>query len=183
MPHQQDRPFAALLVVDPQAALADDTFDREAILATIGQLVEKARFAGTDIVWTQHGSFEYPRGSQAWKLVPELQRKEWERVIHKRYPDAFEGTNLEATLENRGVGHVYICGFRSDSSIRATLHGAFFRGYDVTLIGDAHTLVDSTAFGAPSAKEIITYTNLYWKYQEGPERRADTLPSTRVSFL
>lgn len=183
MPALVDRPFSALVIVDPQIAVTAHTFERGAVLTTIGRLIEKARFSGTDIFWTQHGSMDLARGSDGWKLIPELGRREWERIIHKRYPDAFEGTNLDALLENRGIGHLYVCGFCSDSAIRATLHGAFLRGYDVTLVGDAHTLVDSTAFGAPEAKEAITFTNLYWKNQEGPERAADTLPSTRVTFL
>lgn len=183
MPSLPNRPFSALLIVDAQVAVAQDTFERDAVLTTIRRLIEKARFSGTDVFWTQHGSYDLPRGSEAWNLVPELGRREWERIVHKMYPDAFDGTNLDAQLHTRGVGHIFVCGFRSDSAVRATLHGAFQRGYDVTLVGDAHTLVDSTAYGAPEAKEAITFTNLYWKNQEGPERCADTLPSTRVSFL
>ena len=53
--------------------------------------------------------------------------------------DAAEDTALEATLAARGVSHVVLAGAESAWCIRATAYGALERGYDLTLIDDAHT--------------------------------------------
>ena len=63
-------------------------------------------------------------------------------------------------------------GAQTDACIRSTLHGAFIRGYDVTLVADAHTTADQTAWGAPPPDQVIAHTNLYWALQSraGPHR-------------
>jgi hypothetical protein len=58
----------------------------------------------------------------------------------------------------------------------------FTRGYDVTLVGDAHTTGDPTAYGAPSPEQVIAHTNLYWQYQDAPGRQAGTVSTKEVSF-
>lgn len=45
--------------------------------------------------------------------------------------------------------------------IRSTLHGALARGYDATLVKDAHTTEDLTSEGAPPPKDVIAHTNLF----------------------
>ena len=69
--------------------------------------------------------------------------------MHKSYGDSFEATDLESVLAEREVGRLIVTGAESDACIRSTLHGAFTRGYDVTLVGDAHTTSDKTQWGAP----------------------------------
>ena len=46
------------------------------------------------------------------------------------------------TLANRPNVAPLVVGAKTDAFIRATLHGAFVRGYDVTLVSDAHTTED-----------------------------------------
>lgn len=66
--------------------------------------------------------------------------------------------------------------------IRSTIHGAFKRGYDVTLVGDAHTTEDLTSYGAPRPEEVIAQTNLYWAYQAAPGRTAEVVATEDVDF-
>ena len=42
----------------------------------------------------------------------------------------------------------------------------------MTLVGDAHTTEDLSAWGAPSPDQVIAHTNLYWQYQAAPGRTA-----------
>ena len=93
--------------------------------------------------------------------------------MQKNYGDSFEATDLEDVLAGRGVGRVVVTGAQSDACIRATLHGALVRGYDVTLVGDAHTTEDLTEYGAPRPDLVISHTNLYWQWasRPGPARR------------
>ena len=94
------------------------------------------------MIWVQHTDDELPQGSETWQYVPELVRMDSEPLVHKSYGDSFEDTDLEERLAERGVGRLVVTGAQTDACIRSTLHGAFVRGYDVTLVKDAHTMVD-----------------------------------------
>ena len=89
------------------------------------------------------------RGSDGWRIVPELTPDEAEPLVEKSYGDSFEDTNLETVLSGLGVGRLVVVGAQTDACIRSTLHGAFARGYDATLVSDAHTTEDQTPWGAP----------------------------------
>ncbi len=176
------RPNTALLVIDVQNGVMAGAHDRDAVIANIGTLVGKARAGGVPVVWVQHSSDELEPGSEAWRYVPELVRDEAEPLVHKRYGDSFEDTELEPVLAERGVGRVVVSGAQTDACIRSTLHGAFVRGYDVTLVGDAHTTEDLSAYGAPPPAQVIAHTNLYWRFQSAPGRRAGTVGTAEVTF-
>ena len=105
-----------------------------------------------------------------------------EPLVHKRHGDSFEATPLEEILAGLGVGRVVVTGAQTDACVRSTLHGAFVRGYDTTLVGDAHTTEDLTAYGAPPPESVIAHTNLYWSFQTAPGRTAGTVPTEQVSF-
>jgi hypothetical protein len=103
-------------------------------------------------------------------------------LVHKTYGDAFEATDLEAVLAGAGVGRLVVAGAQTDACIRSTIHGAFARGYDVTLVGDAHTTEDQTAWGAPPPDKVIAHTNLYWRDQRAPGRTAGVTDTKDVKF-
>jgi hypothetical protein len=52
----------------------------------------------------------------------------------------------------------------------------------VTLVGDAHTTEDLTAYGAPPPEQVIAHTNLYWRYQSAPGRVASTVDTADVAL-
>ena len=177
-----DRPNTALLVIDVQNGVVTGNHERDSVVANINQLVEKARSEGVPVVWVQHASGGLEVGSEAWEIVPELARDDTEPVVHKRYGDSFEDTELELTLEGLKVGHLVVVGAQTDMCIRSTLHGALARGYDALLVSDAHTTEDQSAWGAPPPDKVIAHTNLYWAYQTAPGRTAGTAATKDVSF-
>ncbi|MCX6500737.1 MAG: cysteine hydrolase family protein [Arthrobacter sp.] len=177
-----DRPNTALLVIDVQNGVVEGVHRRDALVANVAALVEKARRAAAPIVWVQHCDERLERGSEAWQHVPELDPLEPEPVVHKSYGDAFEDTVLEDVLAAAGVGHVLVAGAQTDECIRSTIHGAFVRGYDVTLVSDAHSTEDQGAWGAPPPEQVIAHTNLYWQYQTAPGRAAGVLTTDAVTF-
>jgi len=63
-----------------------------------------------------------------------------------------------------------------------TIHGAFARGYDVTLVADAHTTEDNTSWGAPPPEPVIAHTNLYRRYESAPGRTAGAATTAEVTF-
>ncbi len=177
-----DRPNTALLVIDVQNGVVADAYQRDAVVANIGTLVDKARDEGAAIVWVQHSDDHLVQGSDPWQYVPELVRLESEPLVHKTFGDSFEATDLEQVLARAGIGHLVVAGAQTDACIRSTIHGAFTRGYDVTLVGDAHTTEDFSAWGAPPPDKVITHTNLYWEDQDGPGRTAAVVETKDVTF-
>jgi nicotinamidase-related amidase len=177
-----NRPNTALLVIDVQNGVVGEAYDRDNIVANIAALIDKARAAGVDVVWIQHNSSELVRDTENWQFVPELVRRETEPLVQKAYGDAFEETDLEPVLAGRGIGTLVISGAQTDECIRSTLHGAIARGYDATLVGDAHTTEDLSSFGAPTPDKVIAHTNLYWQYHRAPGRTAGTVSTADVDF-
>lgn len=177
-----DRPNTALLVVDVQNGVVAGAHETDAVVAKIGRLVEKARQEQVPVVWVQHSDEQLARGSDDWRIVPELAPGEDEPLVEKSYGDSFEDTGLEEVLAGLGVGRLVVVGAQTDACIRSTLHGAFVRGYDATLVADAHTTEDSTAWGAPPPDQVIAHTNLYWAYQTAPGRTAGTVATEDVDF-
>ena len=177
-----DRPHTALMVIDVQNGVVADAHQRDAVVANISTLVDRARDEGVPIVWVQHSDEHLEKGSDDWQYVPELTREESEPLVHKTFGDSFEDTDLEAVLANAGVGRLVVAGAQTDACIRSTIHGAFARGYDVTLVGDAHTTEDQSAWGAPPPDQVIAHTNLYWQYQAAPGRTAGVTETKNVTF-
>ncbi|WP_369138196.1 isochorismatase family protein [Modestobacter versicolor] len=177
-----DRPHTALVVIDVQQVVVDEAPRRDDVVANIGSLVDRAREQQVPVVWVQHSDDEMQQGSDAWQYVPELVRADSEPLVHKSHGDSFEGTDLEQVLAGAGVGHLVVAGAESDACIRSTIHGAFTRGYDVTLVGDAHTAGDKSAWGAPPVEQVIAHTNLYWRFQTAPGRTAGVVDTEDVAF-
>ena len=60
--------------------------------------------------------------------------------------------------------------------------GALVRGYDATLVSDAHTTEDLTAWGAPPPAQVISHTNMYWGSHKAPGRVAGATETKDVDF-
>jgi nicotinamidase-related amidase len=178
----ENRPNTALLVVDVQNGVVDSAHARDAVVANVGSLVQRARREQVPVVWVQHSDEELVRESDEWRIVPELNPDDAEPLVEKSYGDAFENTTLESVLSGLGVGRLVVVGAETDACIRSTLHGAFTRGYDATLVSDAHTAGDRTEWGAPPPDQVIAHTNLYWTYQAAPGRTAGTVETKDVDF-
>jgi len=178
-----DRPNTALLVIDVQNGIVAGAYNRDGVIRNISTLIDKARAENAPVLWVQHSDDgDLSRGSESWQYVPELVLGESEPVVHKRYADSFEDTDLEKLLAEQRVGRLVVAGAQTDECIRSTIHGAFTRGYDVTLVGDAHTTEDLTEYGAPRPEQVIAHTNLYWQYHKAPGRQAGTVDTAEVSF-
>lgn len=133
----------ALLVVDVQHDVVAQAWQRDAVVGRIADLVDGARAAQVPVVWIRHNDPYLPIGSPGWRLVDGLSPAHDEPQIDKSYGDSFADTDLEPVLAELGVGHILLCGAQTDACITATFYGAVHRGYDVTLVADAHTTDDS----------------------------------------
>jgi nicotinamidase-related amidase len=178
----KNRPGTALLVVDVQNSVVERAHERDAVVANIASLIEKARREQVPVVWVQHSDEHLEKGSDRWRIVSELTPSDTEPVVDKNWGDAFEDTALETVLSRLGVGRVMVVGAQTDQCIRSTLHGALVRGYDATLVSDAHTTEDATEWGAPPPDQVIAHTNLYWTYETAPGRKAGTVETKDLDF-
>ena len=182
MTNLSDRPNTALVVIDVQNGVMAGAHNRDAVIANIKSLVDKARAEDVPVIWVQHTSGELERGSETWQFVSELDLGESEPVVHKTYGDSFEDTDLEEQLAERGIGRLVIAGAQTDECIRSTLHGAVVRGYDATLVSDAHTTEDLSEWGAPTPDKVISHTNMYWEGHRAPGRNGGIATTADVSF-
>jgi nicotinamidase-related amidase len=170
------REKSALLVIDVQNQVVEGAYNKDQVISNINSAVVKARAAGVPVVWVQHSDDWMAIGSDDWQIVPELQPAEGEAKVGKLYRNSFEATDLESVLERLEVGHVYVCGAQTNNCVRFTSHGALDRGYDVTLLKDAHTTTDYTSGGAVVPAEVLVRDlNASFSEEELPGRSANAV--------
>lgn len=128
-----------LLVVDVQVGVMGDSWDAPRVTNNVSRAVERARAQSVPVVWVQHSDNDLVHGSPAWQWVPQLVPALDEPLIHKRFNSSFEQTTLEDALAALRATHIALAGAATNWCIRATAYAALERGYDLTLIKDAHT--------------------------------------------
>ena len=128
-----------LIVVDVQVGVVREAWDAARVVGNVAHAVERARAQGVPVIWVQHSDDELAHGSPEWQWVPELVPAAGEPLIHKHFNSSFEQTGLEAELARLAATHITLAGASSNWCIRATAYGALERGYDLTLVKDAHT--------------------------------------------
>ena len=115
----EHRPNTALLVIDVQNGVVNGAHERDAVVGNVASLVEKARRERVPVVWVQHSDAGLARGSDEWRIVPELAPGDAEPLVEKNYGDSFEDTTLEAVLSGLGVGRLIVVGAETDACIRS----------------------------------------------------------------
>lgn len=173
-----------LLVVDVQVGVMRAAWDARRIIKNINSAVEKARSQSIPVVWVQHSDDELIYGSPDWQLVPELSPAAGDGQIHKQFNSSFEQTSLEETLARLGATHIILAGAATNWCIRATAYGALDRGYDLTLIQDAHTtetmeFQDGTTI---EAADIILELNTAMKWLSYPGRTNTAVSAEEIDF-
>lgn len=177
-----ERPNSALIVVDVQTGVMDASWNAESVISTISDLVDRARAADAEVIWVRHTSGELPTDSPQWQIVDALSPEPGEAIVEKTHGNTFEDTDFEDILTAKDIGHLVVTGAQSDACIRSTIHGGFARGYDVTLVSDAHTTEDLSQWGAPEPEKVVSHTNLYWGFESGPGRTAKVEASQEIDF-
>lgn len=173
-----------LLIVDVQVGVVREAWDATRVVGNVAHVVERARAAGTPVVWVQHSDDELPQGSPEWQWVPELVPAAAEALVHKHFNSSFEQTTLDADLARLGATHITLAGAASNWCIRATAHGALERGHDLTLVQDAHTtgtleLDDGTHIEAAS---LVRELNIAMTWLSYPGRTNGTAKAAEIDF-
>jgi nicotinamidase-related amidase len=176
---------AVLVVVDVQVGVMREAWDAPRIIKNIATAVEKARMLNVPVIWVQHADDELVYKSPDWELVPELAPAQGETIILKQFNSAFEQTRLEETLAGLRATRIVLAGAATNWCIRATAYGTLDRGYDLTLIQDAHTTVP-VAFPDGrqiEAENIIQDLNVVMTWLNYPGRTSATTSVDEVDFL
>ncbi|MDY6874555.1 MAG: cysteine hydrolase [Chloroflexota bacterium] len=163
---------SALLIVDMQVAVMDETWEESRIIRNAARAVEKARKSGTPVIWIQQTHKKMVHGGPDWQLVPGLTSRSGDIRLDKQFNSSFEQTALEETLADIGVSHIVLAGALTNWCIRATAYAALDKGYDLTLIADAHTTGD-TDFedgGTIKAQHLIHELNIVMSWLNYPGR-------------
>ena len=173
-----------LMVVDVQVGVVREAWEAPRAIANVARVVEQARAQGVPVWWVQHADHDLAHGSADWQWVPELVPALGEPLFHKQFNSSFEQTALEVELASLGATHIVLAGAATNWCIRATAYGALERGYDLTLVNDAHTtgsmaLDDGTSVRADS---VIRELNIAMTWLSYPGRKNGTAMAEAVDF-
>ncbi len=176
-----NRDQSALLVIDVQNDVVVNAFQRDEIVGNMARLVNKARSKAVPVIWVQHSDEGLVLESDGWQIVPELVPAHGEDHVYKTFRSSFEATNLEDLLAAKKVGHLVVCGAQTNYCVRHTIGAALERGYDITLVSDAHT-TDDELWGKVDvfAEQIIEEQNHVCTNYQLPGRRCDTATSAET---
>ncbi|MCE4556667.1 cysteine hydrolase family protein [Pelomonas cellulosilytica] len=175
---------SALLVVDAQVGVLASVWQAERVTANLQKLVAKARAAGAPVIWVQHADNELKYGSDRWQLAPGFVPAASESVVHKQYNSAFARTDLDARLKSLGVSRIVLAGAATNWCIRATAYAAVDRGYQLTLVGDAHSTEPIPVPGGKDipAEAIVTDLNTVFEWLSVPDVRTEVRTTADVAF-
>lgn len=177
------RDKSALLVIDVQNGVVEGAYNLESVVSNINLAVEKARAAGIPVVWVQHSDEELVLESESWQIVPELTPLDGEPKVRKLYRSSFEATDLESILAALNVGHIFVTGMQTDNCVRHTTHAAQERGYDNTVLADAHSTTGYEWDGhVVDAKAVVDQFNDNFYGSELPGRFTRAILTKDLSF-
>ena len=173
-----------LVIVDVQVGVVCEAWDAPRVVKNVARTVERARDQGVPVIWVQHSSDELPHGSAPWQWVPELLPAAKETLIHKQFESSFEQTKLEDELARLGATHITLAGAMTNWCIRATAYAALERGYDLTLVNDAHTTANTDLGNGKviEASGIVAELNIAMTWLAYPDRLNGTATSEAVDF-
>lgn len=136
----------ALLVIDVQRALftrPNPVFNAYKIIEVINALVDRAHLYGAKVVYIQHSNKTIlQKGSDGWKLHPDIKPDSKDLLIEKEQGNSFIGTTLQGFMEARGIENLLITGLVTNQCVRATALGGLELGYHVFLVQGSHSNVD-----------------------------------------
>jgi len=155
----------ALLIIDMQIGsfrLAK-RYDENEIVQRINRISDYFRKNKKPVIFVQHDgtkeNYLYT-GTEDWKILPELNQKEFDLYIEKEANDSFYRTNMLKVLNDYKIDHLYIAGCATDFCVNATVHSALVKDYNLTIVRDCHTTADRPDL---KADKIILFHNWLWE--------------------
>ena len=153
----------ALLVIDVQNEYFTGRLPvtyPEGSFGNILKAMDHAARANIPVAIIQHtapskDSPTFRKGSDEWKLHPEVEKRKRDILIEKNLPGSFTGTELEKWLREQDIERVAICGYMTQMCCDTTARQAFHLGFQVDFLSDATgTLSVQNSAGSISASDL-----------------------------
>lgn len=176
-------PMIALLVVDMQVGLfapMSPRYDAKGVVERINGVADAVRRYGGVVIFIQHDGAPgdvFEPGTPAWQLLPSLERKAQDLVVHKVASDSFYETQLDSTLRERKVQRLLVTGCATEFCVDTTVRAAMSRDYDITVVADAHTTADRQHV---DAKSLIQHQNWLWGELIHPKVKILVTPASEL---
>lgn len=147
-----------LIVIDMQVGLVQAAWEAQRLVNVHQQLLDWADAQSMPVLYFQHDGQPdslIPAETPAWQLDQRVVRTGAE-VLRKTASDAFYQTGLADRLSALGADTLILTGIKSERCVDTTARAAVSRGYDVVLVADAHSTVETPVL---PAAQIIRFTN------------------------
>jgi nicotinamidase-related amidase len=134
---------SALVLIDCQQTYREGVMQLENVepaLKEAAALLQRFRKAGRPVIHIVHDAGEgspYDINAPIGQIADIVAPIEGETVIVKKFPSAFEQTELGAELKKRGVENVVYAGFMTHMCVNSTTRASFNRGYANTVVASA----------------------------------------------
>jgi len=149
----------ALLIIDVQNGVLgkeNETYQAATLLNNLENLIKRARGAAIPVIYIQHNEGDMKPCAPSWQIHHRVAPQHGDLVIQKANPDSFQDTNLEEELKILGVRKLIIGGLQTEWCIDSTVRRAYSLGFDVIVVEDGHSTMDSPVL---SAAKIVEHHN------------------------
>lgn len=134
---------SALVLIDCQQTYREGVMQLEGVepaLEEAAELLRRFREAGRPVVHIMHDAgagTPYDVGAPIGQIAESVAPIEGETVIIKKFPSAFEQTELDWELKKHGVENVIYVGFMTHMCVNSTARTSFNKGYANTVVAGA----------------------------------------------
>jgi len=134
---------SALVLIDCQQTYREGIMQLENVepaLKEAAALLQRFRKAGRPVIHIMHDAgagTPYDVTAPIGQIADLVAPIEGEPVIVKKFPTAFEQTELDAELKKRGVENVVYIGFMTHMCVNSTTRASFNHGYGNTVVASA----------------------------------------------
>lgn len=159
---------SALVLIDCQQTYREGVMQLEGVepaLREAAEILRRFREAGRPVIHIIHDAGEgtpYDVGAPIGQIADIVAPIDGESVIIKRFPSAFEQTELDWELKKHGVDNVVYVGFMTHMCVSSTARTSFNKGYFNTVVAGATATRElaNPATGEPVPAEQLQAASL-----------------------
>lgn len=164
----------ALLVIDAQASLLEAAWNADAVIERINELIAAAHLADAPVIFVRDR-----RVAPDPSLHPAVESQDQDLQLEKDHCDAFFGTGLREALDARRVETLVVAGLQTEYCIDTTCRRAISDGFNVVLVSDAHTTLDTELL--PARAIVSHHTQVLGNLTAGVHR-VFVKPAAEIAF-
>ncbi|KRM95177.1 isochorismatase hydrolase [Liquorilactobacillus aquaticus DSM 21051] len=153
----------ALLIVDVQNGVChnaeSDIYQFKQLIAGILNRTKEYTAKNKPIIVIQHQDEELVKGSEAWRLVSELELPDEVFFLAKKHANSFYQTDLKKLLTHLNIAQIELCGAQTEYCIDATAKFAHGLGYNLLMCHGLTTTWDNQFM---TARQTINFYESIW---------------------